>query len=107
MRDLTTGRVAKMIGCASRTVTTWVDKGLIPGSYRLPNSQDRRIPVAALIRFIQVYGVPMPPELEDFPVSVADNPPQPQLEQANEEFLSSINTDLCECAVLYSGIDPD
>ncbi len=54
---LTTGDVAKVCNVASRTVTLWIDKGLLKG-YRLPGSRDRRIPVPELVRFMKKYEIP-------------------------------------------------
>ena len=40
----TTGQVAKICKVAPRTVSKWFDSGRLPGAYRIPGSQDRRIP---------------------------------------------------------------
>ena len=59
----TTGQVAKICKAAPRTVSKWVDSGRLRG-YRLPGSQDRRIPRENLIRFLKEHGMPLG-ELED------------------------------------------
>lgn len=58
---LTTGRVAKLLKVAPRTVNQWVDKGRLKG-YRLPGSKDRRVPWSAVVEFAREHGLP----LEDF-----------------------------------------
>lgn len=50
----TTGQVAKICKVAPRTVSKWFDSGRLRG-YRIPGSQDRRIPRDALIRFLKEY----------------------------------------------------
>ncbi|HEV3202786.1 MAG TPA: helix-turn-helix domain-containing protein [Gemmataceae bacterium] len=59
----TTGQVAKICKVAPRTVTKWFDTGRLRG-YRIPGSQDRRIPREQLIRFLQEHGMPLG-ELEE------------------------------------------
>ncbi|MFN6104128.1 MAG: helix-turn-helix domain-containing protein, partial [Planctomycetaceae bacterium] len=59
----TTGQVAKICKVAPRTVSTWFDSGRLRG-YRIPGSQDRRIPREHLIRFLKEHGMPLG-ELED------------------------------------------
>lgn len=54
---LTTGEVAKICNVAARTVSKWFDSGQIEG-YRIPGSKDRRIPVQALLSFMQEHGIP-------------------------------------------------
>ena len=46
----TTGQVAKICKVAPRTVSKWFDSGRLRG-YRIPGSQDRRIPREHPIRF--------------------------------------------------------
>ncbi len=55
---LTTGQVAKFCKVAPRTVAKWIDQGLLKG-YRIPGSQDRRVPKDNLVRFCQEHGIPM------------------------------------------------
>jgi excisionase family DNA binding protein len=59
----TTGQVAKICKVAPRTVSKWFDSGRLRG-YRIPGSQDRRIPRQHLIRFLKEHGMPLG-ELED------------------------------------------
>ncbi len=59
----TTGQVAKICKVAPRTVSKWFDSGRLRG-YRIPGSQDRRIPREHLIRFLKEHGMPLN-ELED------------------------------------------
>ncbi len=53
----TTGAVARICHVAPRTVSKWIDKGDIPGSYRIPHSSDRRVPHYALIAFMLKHGM--------------------------------------------------
>lgn len=59
----TTGQVARICKVAPRTVSKWFDSGRLRG-YRIPGSQDRRIPREHLIRFLKEHGMPLG-ELED------------------------------------------
>jgi len=54
----TTGHVAKICQVAPRTVSKWFDSGKLRG-YRIPGSQDRRIPRDQLIRFLKENGMPL------------------------------------------------
>ncbi len=59
----TTGQVAKICKVAPRTVSKWFDTGRLRG-YRIPGSQDRRIPREHLIKFLKEHGMPLG-ELEE------------------------------------------
>ena len=59
----TAGQVAKICRVAPRTVAKWYDSGRIKG-YRIPGSQDRRIPREELISFLRRNGMPLG-DLED------------------------------------------
>ena len=59
----TTGQVAKICKVAPRTVSKWFDSGRLRG-YRIPGSQDRRIPREHLIQFLKEHGMPLG-ELEE------------------------------------------
>lgn len=64
-KAFTTGQVASICDVAPRTVSTWVDTGILKG-YRLPGSRHRRIPRDALIAFVQAHtmdeiAVPLSP----------------------------------------------
>jgi two-component system response regulator RpaA len=54
----TTGQVAKICKVAPRTVSKWFDSGRLKG-YRIPGSQDRRIPREHLRRFLKEHGMPL------------------------------------------------
>lgn len=58
----TTGQIAKICSVAARTVTKWFDSGRLKG-YRIPGSQDRRIPADMLIEFLRTHQIPIPPDL--------------------------------------------
>ena len=59
----TTGQVAKICKVAPRTVSKWFDTGRLKG-YRIPGSQDRRIPREQLIKFLKDHDMPLG-ELEE------------------------------------------
>ncbi|MCS5632703.1 MAG: response regulator [Pirellulaceae bacterium] len=63
MKVFTTGQVAKICKVAPRTVSKWFDSGRLQG-YRIPGSQDRRIPRDSLIKFLKEHGMPLG-DLED------------------------------------------
>ena len=63
MKVFTTGQVAKICKVAPRTVSKWFDTGRLKG-YRIPGSQDRRIPRDCLIKFLKEHNMPLG-ELED------------------------------------------
>lgn len=54
----TTGEVAKICQVAPRTVSKWFDSGRLRG-YRIPGSQDHRIPKDQLIRFLKENQMPL------------------------------------------------
>ena len=60
----TTGQVAKICKVAPRTVSKWFDSGRLKG-YRIPGSQDRRIPRDQLIRFLKENNMPLGPLEEE------------------------------------------
>ena len=53
----TTGQVAKICHVVPRTVSKWFDSGRLKG-YRIPGSQDRRIPRGILLAFLEEHGMP-------------------------------------------------
>src|SRR6476660_8966094 len=63
MKVFTTGQVAKICKVAPRTVSKWFDSCRLKG-YRIPGSQDRRIPREYLIKFLKEHGMPLG-DLED------------------------------------------
>jgi len=60
----TTGEVAKICRVGVSTVLKWFNSGRLKG-YRMPGSQDRRIPIENLIRFMKEHGIPLR-GLEDY-----------------------------------------
>lgn len=52
----TTGDAAKILQVAPRTVSKWFDSGVLKG-YRIPGSNDRRIPRESLSEFIHDHGM--------------------------------------------------
>lgn len=64
-----TGQVAKICKVAPRTVSKWFDSGRLRG-YRIPGSQDRRIPREHLISFLKENGMPLGEFEENGSVSV-------------------------------------
>lgn len=54
----TTGQVAKIMGCAPRTVSKIFDSGKLKG-YRIPLSQDRRVPRDDLVQFLKDHNMPL------------------------------------------------
>jgi len=54
----TTGEVAQLLGININTVIKWFDEGKIQG-FRLPSSNDRRIPIAHLRNFMSAHQIPM------------------------------------------------
>lgn len=60
----TTGEVAKFCRVMPITVCKWFDSGRLRG-YRIPGSQDRRIPREYLLRFMLEHGMQIPDELKD------------------------------------------
>ena len=61
---LTTGQVAQICEVAPRTVSKWFDSGRLRG-YRIPGSQDRRIPRENLVRFMREHGMPLDRVVKD------------------------------------------
>ena len=55
-KALTTGAIAEIAGVAPRTVSKWIDAGILKG-YRIPLSQDRRVEVAELRKFLSKHGM--------------------------------------------------
>lgn len=67
---VSTGQVARLLGCSSRSVQSWVDAGRLPG-YRLPRGRgadagkcDRRVSLSGLRAFLAREGMPLPRELD-------------------------------------------
>lgn len=54
----TTGMISKICKVAPRTVSKWFDSGRLKG-YRIPGSNDRRVPRANLIAFLKENNMPI------------------------------------------------
>lgn len=54
----TTGQVSKICKVAPRTVSNWLDTGRLKG-YRIPGSQDRRVPREAMVEFLNEHNLPL------------------------------------------------
>ena len=55
----TTGQLALLLKVAPRTVSKWFDAGLFKhGSYKLPESNDRRITHEGLVAFLAEQNMP-------------------------------------------------
>ena len=54
----TTGQVARICKVAPRTVATWFDSGRLKG-YRIPGSQDRRVPRESMVQFLNEHNLPL------------------------------------------------
>lgn len=64
-RDLfTTGQISRMYRVSPRTVSKWIDTGILRG-YRLPMSKDRRVTRTNLVAFLKQYEIPLR-GLEDY-----------------------------------------
>lgn len=58
MEVFTTGQVARICKVATRTVSKWFDSGRLKG-FRIPGSNDRRIPRENLISFLKEHCMPL------------------------------------------------
>ena len=56
MKDLTRGQMSKIAGCATRTVSKWMDSGNLK-AYRLPMSNDRRVRPDDFAAFLREHGM--------------------------------------------------
>ncbi len=54
----TTGAIARLFGININTVIKWFDEGKLEG-FRLPISNDRRIPLGSLRKFMTTHQIPM------------------------------------------------
>jgi len=108
----TTGQVAKICKVAPRTVSKWFDSGRLRG-YRIPGSQDRRIPREHLIRFLKEHGMPLG-ELEDEAMGKillvgADSTVRGQLNElmGNDDFKIESATSGFEAGIQAESLHPD
>ena len=68
----TTGEVAKILGLNINTIIKWFDDGKIKG-FKLPGSNERRIPAKSLTEFMQVNDIPLDfLEKEGYPGDTGD-----------------------------------
>lgn len=58
----TTGMVAKLLNVAPRTVTKWIDRGILKG-YKIPGGLDRRVTRKELERFCRDHNLPVSPAI--------------------------------------------
>lgn len=77
----TTGQVAKICKVAPRTVSKWFDSGRLKG-YRIPGSQDRRIPRRDLLKFLKEHSMPTH--------MLADHGPQVLLVSDNQHMIRTV-----------------
>lgn len=61
---LTIGQCAKICKVSPRIVSKWFDSGRLKG-YRIPGSQDRRVPAEYLVKFLREHGMPVPQEIAE------------------------------------------
>lgn len=75
-RMLTTGEAADYCGVSFRTVSRWVERGLLRG-FELPGRGDKRIESEEFVRFLRQHGMPVPEELQPESVTalVVDDDP--------------------------------
>ena len=59
MKTYKTGQIAKICDVAPRTVSKWIDRGLLNG-YHLPSSNDRRVTEENLVKFLEAANMPVP-----------------------------------------------
>ena len=103
----TTSQVARICKVAPRTVSKWFDSGRLRG-YRVPGSQDRRIPREHLIRFMEehqmplgdlVVGIALTTGCEDLSRVFAKDV-DIRIEFVNTGFEVGIAADICRCVVV-------
>jgi two-component system response regulator RpaA len=57
-RYYTTGTIARLLSVAPRTVSKWIDSGMLKG-FRVPLSRDRRVTRESLVKFCNEYQLPL------------------------------------------------
>lgn len=77
---LTTGQIATLLGVAPKTVSKWVDSGLLKG-FRLPGSMDRRILKIDLDTFCVANQFPVPEQYQCKVALTRDRSAHPLLAQ--------------------------
>jgi len=58
MKVYTTAEAAKICGVAPSTVSKWFEQGRLKG-YRVPGSEEKRIPLEYLYDFLKKHGMPL------------------------------------------------
>lgn len=59
MLTFSTGKLAELGGVAPRTATGWIDSNEVDlRGFRVPDSQDRRVPEGEVLRFFERYQLP-------------------------------------------------
>jgi len=58
----TTGEVADIVGVNFRTVSRWIDKGIMKG-YKIPGRGDHRVTESGLLYFLQENDIPIPADM--------------------------------------------
>lgn len=100
----TIGQVAKICKVAPRTVSKWFDSGRLRG-YRIPGTQDARIPREHLIRFLKEHGMPLN-ELEERPTVLFINVARPDKPKSVvPDWLSRNTPDTWRLATARSGFE--
>ncbi len=85
----TTGQIAQLLHVAPRTVGKWFDSGRLRG-YRIPGSQDRRIPREHLIKFMKEWGFPLGVLAEDYVQQVPTDEVPISIEQMIREDMEVV-----------------
>jgi len=88
---LTTGQCAKLCGVTARDVAKWFDTGRLRG-YRIPGSQDRRVPKEYLLRFLREQGMPIPDGLTE-PEDDSNKEIEKQVGPTVDDVLKSLRGD--------------
>lgn len=110
-RVFTTGQVAKLCEVAPRTVSKWSDQGKIRGVYRIPDSQDRRIPREGLVRFLKEHGMPLfglDPDGSIKLLVIGDVPTFDRIMLAlPSDFRSKLASNVFDAGILAEGFRPE
>jgi hypothetical protein len=69
---------AEIAGVSTPTIRRWFDKGNFPGSFRLPGSDERRIPAPGLLTFMVRTGMQIPPALRTLAAANEKAFPRPE-----------------------------
>jgi hypothetical protein len=55
--SVTTGEAADICGVSQQTIIRAVDRGKMPGAFRIPGSRFRKIPIEGLIEFLEINKI--------------------------------------------------